>query len=223
MLRRIGEAYSRHRRCQRAQILRERQTLDPKHRILDLGGGDGTHIALIWPDHPSITVADLDQNALAHARMKGFRTVHLDASGRLPFEDNEFDFVFCSSVIEHVTGPKAAAIAMKDGNEFARCAWRHQKFFASEIRRIARGYWVQTPNRYFLFESHSWLPGIVSLLPRPALVWLLAQFARFWPKATVPDWHLLSAVDMGKLFPKAEIIREHSLGMTKSLIAFRAL
>lgn len=223
MLRHIGEAYSRHRRHRRAQILRERQSLYPKHALLDLGGGDGTHIGLIWPDHPCITVADLDQAALACAREKGFRTVHLDASGRLPFADKEFDFVFCSSVIEHVTGPKAEAIAMTDGTEFSRRAWHCQVLFASEIRRIAHGYWVQTPNRYFLFESHSWLPGIVSFLPRPALVWLLARFARFWPKATLPDWHLLSAVEMTTLFPQAEIIREHSLGMTKSLIAYRAL
>lgn len=223
MLKRAGIRYSENRRRHRAQLLRARQPLAAHHRVLDLGGGDGAHIGLIWPGHPGITVADLDPAALESARSRGFRTVQLDASGRLPFADKEFDFVFCSSVIEHVTGPKEEMVAMTDGRAFAQRAWQHQLRFAAEIRRIARGYWVQTPNRYFIMESHSWLPGFVAFLPRPMLVRLLALFARFWPKATLPDWNLLNADHMSRLFPRAEILRERSLGMTKSLIAFHAL
>lgn len=160
-------------------MLRSLQPLGARHRLLDLGGGDGAHIALVWPDHPGITVADHDREALERARERGFRTVELDASDLRPFADKEFDFVFCSSVIEHITGPKAKMIKMTDDAAFSRSAKEHQRRFAAEIRRISRGYWVQTPNRYFILESHSWLPGFISFLPRSMLMRLLSTFARF--------------------------------------------
>ena len=44
----------------------------------------------------------------------------------LPFADGEFDLVYCSSVIEHVPPARRAA-------------------FAAELRRVGRGWMVQTP------------------------------------------------------------------------------
>lgn len=48
-------------------------------------------------------------------------------SGKLPFAARQFDLVFCSSVIEHVTGPRHEMIATTDGDEFRRRAWQHQQ------------------------------------------------------------------------------------------------
>jgi hypothetical protein len=44
----------------------------------------------------------------------------------------------------------------------------------------------------------------------------------WWPKKTSPDWNLLTFREMQHLFPDAQIIRERSLGVTKSLIAVRS-
>ncbi|MEC9367084.1 MAG: class I SAM-dependent methyltransferase [Pseudomonadota bacterium] len=220
MLRRIAERYSRHARLKRAALLRSELSLEPQHVVLDLGGGTGEHFHMIWPNHRNVVVADVSESDLQTAREKfGYGTTLLGASERLPFRDREFDLVFCSSVLEHATGPKQEMISLADTAEFERRAWASQSAFASEIRRIGKRYWVQTPYRYFLIESHSWLPGIIIFLPRPLLIRLLKLVGRFWPKKTLPDWNLLTAGQMRKLFPGARIAAEYSLGMVKSLIA----
>ncbi|HTB71083.1 MAG TPA: class I SAM-dependent methyltransferase [Solirubrobacteraceae bacterium] len=65
--------------------------------------------------------------------------VRADATERLPFADREFDLVYSSSVIEHVPLPRRAA-------------------FAAELRRVGRGWFVQTPAFSFPLEPHALLP-----------------------------------------------------------------
>lgn len=151
----------------------------------------------------------------------GFQTKLLDAGDRLPFDDNEFDIVFCSSVIEHVTGPKEEILALSDGQTFEDIATKHQEQFAREIRRISKGYFVQTPYRHFPIESHSWLPSLVVYLPRQALQAILCFTNTFWPKKTHPDWQLLTKTQMRSLFPDAEISLENICGLTKSIVMAR--
>jgi hypothetical protein len=81
---------------------------------------------------------------------------------------------------------------------------------------------VQTPYRYFIIESHSWLPGIIVFLPRPVLVHVLRFMNKFWPKQTSPDWRLLTIGEFSQMFPDAKIEREKSLGFVKSLMAIKA-
>jgi SAM-dependent methyltransferase len=145
----------------------------------------------------------------------GLTYVHGDGC-QLPFADRSFDIVFSNSVIEHVGGPKA------------------QASFAREIMRTGRGYWVQTPNRYFPIETHLLTP-LVHLLPRNWRAFIVRRFTvwqwihhpgveekRFYVEHFVADIRLLSARQMQALFPDATILRERFLGFTKSLIAFRA-
>lgn len=65
--------------------------------------------------------------------------VRADATVELPFADGTFDLAYSSSVIEHVAPARRAA-------------------FASEVRRVARGWWVQTPAWSFPVEPHALLP-----------------------------------------------------------------
>ena len=72
-----------------------------------------------------------------------------DATERLPFEDGAFDLAYSNSVIEHLAPARREA-------------------FAREIRRVARGWWVQTPAYGFPIEPHSLLPGAHWLPPGAA-------------------------------------------------------
>jgi SAM-dependent methyltransferase len=73
--------------------------------------------------------------------------VRADATRGLPFANRSFDLVYCSSVIEHVAPPLRAA-------------------FAAELRRVGRGWYVQTPAWSFPIEPHSLLPFAHWLPPR---------------------------------------------------------
>ena len=197
---------------------------DPDESVLDLGGGRGRHIARFYSRLRNVWIADFNEDALGFARDSfGYKTILLDGTRTLPIADGQFDVIFCSSVIEHVTGPKEAAVARfkADGAAFRREAFEYQKGFADELRRCSKRYFVQTPARYFPVEVHSWIPLLGYL--RSDLQWqVIRVFNLFWPrKNQSPDWSLLTYRQMAALFPDAEIHREIVLGITKSYIAIR--
>ena len=211
-------------RSKRADLFRRTLIPSQSDRILDLGGGKGRHFAQHLPELNRVCVADHNADALAFAKQRfGFETVLLDATERLPFADQEFDIVFCSSVIEHVTGPKEEAIALfkRDGQAFRESAKEHQRRFAAEIGRIGKRYFVQTPYRFFPVEVHSWLP-LLGYLPTH-LQWAVMKITNsFWPRRdSHPDWSLLTCDEMQRLFPEADIHRERFFGITKSVIAIK--
>jgi len=224
MLRALFSQFSAKHREKRGRLFQTLLRPTEGDRILDLGGGRGDHFAAICPLRKNVIIADYSANDLATAHSRyGFKTIELDGSKRLPFADQEFDIVFCSSVIEHVTGPKDRVITLLNGHEFEKMAEETQAIFASEIRRISKRYFVQTPYRYFIIESHSWLPVLIVFLPRRLQVACLRFFGRFWPKATEPDWHLLTITEMRRLFPDAQIVRERWCFLTKSIIAAKSV
>jgi SAM-dependent methyltransferase len=105
--------------------------------------------------------------------------VRADATDGLPFADREFDLVYCSSVIEHV--PPA----------------RRQRF-AGELRRVGRGWFVQTPAFSFPLEPHALLP---------AAHWLpVALRKRYWRYGAAGEWEqisLLRRAELERLFGPA--------------------
>jgi SAM-dependent methyltransferase len=192
---------------------------------LDIGSENGSNIAFLLNGSaigPSnVYIADISDAAIAQGNKRyGFRPVRIPESGALPFEDQYFDIVYCSSVIEHVTVPKSLVWSMLDGRTFKELAWTRQQEFAREIRRLGKRYFVQTPCKSFPVESHTWLP-LVGYLPRRVLVPFLRISNKCWPKRTAPDWNLLSAGDMRLLFPDADIVEEKFWGLRKSIMAIR--
>lgn len=224
-IRLASKTLSRRARGRRAEIFGAQFVLDENTHILDLGSENGEHIHSVVRSSnvrpANVYIADLDARKLAegHSRF-GFTPVHIEEGGALPFPDRFFDIVHCSSVIEHVTVPKELVWQVRCGSEFRTRALLRQAQFAAEIARLGRQYFVQTPHRAFLLESHSWLP-FVGYLPRRLLVPLLAFTNRFWVKRTAPDWHLLDKRQLAVLFEDATIIEERVLGLVKSLIAVK--
>jgi SAM-dependent methyltransferase len=162
-------------------------------------------------ERPRVTLLNTPR---AKADLRGAASWVAGDGRLLPFRDRAFDIVFSNSVIEHV-GDSAS-----------------QARFAKEVARVGRGYWVQTPNRWFPVEQHlltpfvHWLPkrwqrAVVSRFT----VWALITPAtpdrrRFYLEHFLADVRLLSASELAALFPGARIIRERFWGWTKSLIAY---
>lgn len=212
-------------RRRRAAIFHRHFAIGPETRILDLGGGDGTHIHYLLAGTAAqsrqVTVADIDAEAVESAAARfGYRPVRLVEGEPLPFPDRHFDIAVCSSVLEHVTIPKEEIWREWSGARFRLRARAAQCQFAVELARVARGYFVQVPNRGFPIETHAWLP-FVQYAPRALQCLTIAAANRIWIKKTIPDFHLPGRREMAAYFPEAMLLRERWLGLTKSLIAVR--
>jgi hypothetical protein len=129
----------------------------------------------------------------------------------LPYGDAEFDVCFSNSTIEH--------LHTRD----------NQERFASEVRRVAGAYYVQTPARSFPLEPH-WLGFFVHWFPRGwqrrlvryvTLYGLVIKPDRPQIDALLDEYRLLSYREFQELFPDAEIRRERFMLLTKSYVAVR--
>ena len=150
--------------------------LERDARVLDVGCGALGLRGL----EPALDVTGVD---LAERPDYPGPFVRADAADGLPFADGEFDLVYCSSVIEHVPPPRRPA-------------------FAAEIRRVGRGWLVQSPAFSFPIEPHSLLPG-AHWLP----VWLRRPY---WRLGAAGDWEqieLLRRAEMERLFGPARAER----------------
>lgn len=210
---------------QNKRILIFNEYCKPKHhyKILDLGGGDGKRLVDFLPNYSkdNLYVADIDQKELLIAKTKGFNTIILDQSGKIPFADKYFDIIFCNSVIEHVTMDKSDCYTVNSWEEFNKKALDRQKLFADEIIRCGKSYFVQTPYRYFPIESHTWLPFFFIFFGRKTYLKFINFTNKYWIKGTPPDWKLFNIKEMKSLFYNGKIIKERSLFMVKSLIAVK--
>jgi SAM-dependent methyltransferase len=122
--------------------------------------------------------------------------VHADAAQRLPFDDAAFDLAYSSSVVEHVEPERRAA-------------------FAAEVRRVARGWLVQTPAWSFPIEPHALLPFAHWLAPA-----LRRPYWRLGAAGAWEDIHLLRRAELAALFGEP-ILAERMGGLVKSWIALR--
>jgi hypothetical protein len=179
-------------------------------RLLDLGGG-----LFFWRlaanlqfRLPQITI--LNVRPCAEKLPGNMKWVIADGT-RLPFRSQSFDVVFCNSVIEHLA------------------EWDAQVQLASEIQRVGRGHFVQTPLKGFPIEPHFIAPGI-HWLPAKMQRKLVRNFTP-WGWITRPsheecdrilaELRLLTRKEMAELFPTSDLQVERFGGWPKSVIAVK--
>lgn len=197
-------------REQRTQLFLEKFNPQPATRILDIGGNvyDWTGV----PIESQITVLNVAPTDSSPSYSKRF--TYRQGDGRnLPFEDQSFDIVYANSVIEHLR------------------TFEDQQLFAKESLRVGKGVFIQTPNRWFPIEPHFVAPFFHYLpkrhqrlfLPRLSLRGIVRSGDDANLRTLFEELRLLSRREMTNLFPGCEIQSEKLLGITKSLIAWRAI
>jgi Methyltransferase domain len=174
--------------------------------ILDVGGTESFWEMMDFAESGyDITLLNTHPIETHH---QGIRSVVGDARSLDLFADRQFDIVFSNSVIEHVG------------------TLEQQRMMANEVRRVARRYFVQTPNFSFPIEPHFLFPGF-QWLPREARVWLVRHAAIGWyertpdleaARAIVNEVRLLTRREIRMLFPDGEITSETFYGLTKSFM-----
>ena len=108
--------------------------------------------------------------------------------------------------------------------------WGRMCAFASEVRRVALSYFVQTPNYWFPIEPHAMTP-VFHWLPKPVRVALVMRFQLgHWHRQPTVDAavrrvdsaRLLTRPMVAELFDDADIVAERLGFLTKSWIAVRS-
>ena len=163
--------------------------LQPGMRVVDIGCG-ALGLRGLEPD--------LDVTGVDLVPRPGYPGpfVKADATQRLPFDEGAFDLAYSSSVVEHVEPARRAA-------------------FAHELKRVARGWFVQTPAFSFPIEPHALLPFAHWLPP--------ALRRHYWRLGAAGAWEdiaLLRRAELQELFGEP-VLAERFGGLVKSWIALR--
>jgi SAM-dependent methyltransferase len=185
----VAERFSQRARRHRVEQFLHLAAAGPGTRIVDIGCGS-VGLKELAPEL-DVTGVDVSEQPDYPGPF-----VRADATERLPFSDDEFDLAYANSVIEHVAPGKRAA-------------------FAYELRRVASGWYVQTPAVGFPIEPHSLLPA-AHWLPR-------SWRRRYWQlgaSGSDPDTiQLLRRGELESLFGPA--FPERFGALAKSWIVFR--
>jgi hypothetical protein len=188
-------------------VIRENQQC----RILDIGGTPSyweTFAASL--DWKRVHVTTTNLTVLKTTRPE-IKSLAIDARDMKEFGDLSFDIVHSNSVIEHVG------------------RWNEMALMASEVRRLAPRYFVQTPYFWFPIEPHALFPFLHWMPESWRYRILMKRTCGCWQRSTnvgdavktIQDALLLDRRQMQFLFPDAEIVSERAFGFTKSLIAVR--
>lgn len=182
--------------------------------ILDLGGTEtywliGEEFVRRHRSRLAITIVNTEEEKADDREL--FTHVLGSATDQSLFAGRTFDLVHSNSVVEHVG------------------AWPDMVDFASNVRRLAPRYYVQTPNYWFPYEPHFRFPGF-QFLPEWARRKMIMHFSLgFFQRISDPELarelihhhRLISRRQMAELFPDAEVTFEKVMGLNKSIIAIR--
>jgi hypothetical protein len=176
--------------------------------ILDVGGtADFWKRSGLADDGIKVVLLNVQRDMIDDPR---FESIVGDARDLGAFGSDQIDVVYSNSVIEHVG------------------TFDDQRRMANEVRRVAKRYFVQTPNAWFPIEPHFLVPGFqfmpidmrAFLLRQSRLGWVPRERDRLRAKEVVSSVRLMAEREVIAVFPEAALYRERVLGMTKSIIAY---
>jgi len=181
-------------------------------RILDVGGTNQFWEKRGWTDRSDVQIFSLNLVA-EEQRHENVTPLAGDATNLGQFADGSFAVTFSNSVIEHLF------------------TFEQQSRMASEIQRVSRSFWVQTPNYWFPVEPHFHVPGW-QWMPMGLRVAMIRRWRCGWrgpcsdparARELVGEIRLLTRRELRKLFPGASLLPERFCGLVKSWIVVKGL
>ena len=174
-------------------------------KIIDIGGSNyfWNTLSKTHTINFQLTLLNKEKNHLL-----GFNSIVGDAADLSFINNNSFDVCFSNSVIEHLPTLKL------------------QQKMASEIKRIAPKFFIQTPafvfplEPHFLFPFFHWLPLSIriKLVQNFRLGWYEKQPNYSDAELLVKSIRIMRKKELKKMFPGSQIITEYMLFLPKSYI-----
>jgi len=101
-------------------------------KVLEVGAGDGSILKLLADQDfaPEYTAVEISDSGVAHIKsrnIQNLKSVQLFDGYHLPFDDNSFDLIILSHVLEHV---------------------EHERLLLREIKRVANHCVIEVPRDY---------------------------------------------------------------------------
>ena len=173
-------------------------------RMLDVGGTNDYWALRGWAGRSDIQIVTVNPQAEEQI-YDNIQALAGDAT-KLEFEDRSFDVIFSNSVIEHVF------------------TFENQRRMASEVQRVGKCFWIQSPNYWFPLEPHFDMPGWhwMPVSWRVALIrrW---KFGSLGPCADpvqaremIEEVRLLTKRELREIFPGATLVPQRFCGLVKS-------
>jgi SAM-dependent methyltransferase len=155
-------------------------------KVLDLGvtsekDPTANFLERLYPNRENLTCAGIQDASWFEEAYPGLRFVQIKP-GPLPFKDREFDVVYSNAVVEHVGSRQ------------------EQAAFIAEALRVARAFFITTPNRWFPVETHTHVP-LLHYLPQDMFRYLLRLIGEnFYSEEK--NLNLLARHDLRTIFPE---------------------
>jgi SAM-dependent methyltransferase len=180
---------------------------DPSTTVLDVGVTsdsdfrESNYFEQFYPYPENITCVGTEDGSYLTERYSGLRFQQVRAGEPLPFQDGEFDIVFSNAVVEHV------------GDR------RQQARFMAELIRVAKGFFITTPNRWFPVEHHTGLP-FLHFLPAPIFRSLI-RGSRYDYWASEEHLNMLTRRQLTEILPRVASVRVEGIrlfGLVSNLV-----
>jgi len=174
-------------------------------RILDVGGTNDFWEKRGWTGREDVQIFSLNMVA-EKQRHENVTPLTGTATDLAQFGNRSFDIAFSNSVIEHLFNLES------------------QRRMASEIQRVGKAFWVQTPNFWFPMEPHFQVPGW-QWMPLDLRIAIIRRWRCGWrgpcsdataARKLVEEVRLLSRNTLRAIFPGATLIPERFCGLVKS-------
>src|SRR6185437_14193572 len=101
-------------------------------KVLEVGAGDGSILKYLAdqnfaPDYHAVEISESGVEHILSRKIDALRSARLFDGYHLPFEDNSFDLIILSHVLEHV---------------------EHERLLLREIKRVASSFVIEVPCDY---------------------------------------------------------------------------
>ncbi len=144
--------YSQHHDSERSEYPIIVDMVKPNSRVIDLGCGNGTLLALLKKEKNIVDYGlEISESGVAVCKERGLNVSFGRIDERLPFEDNAFDYAICNVTIQMVMYPEILMKEMKRVSKYQIVSFPNFAFWKNRFDLMFNGRMPRT-----MLFNYSW-------------------------------------------------------------------